>query len=39
MGEFLALLDQAGLSTRLRYSETNPGQITGFAVTLAADSP
>ncbi|MEU8804836.1 hypothetical protein [Spirillospora sp. NPDC048819] len=30
--EFLYQLEQQGLLVRLRYSKTNPGQITGYAV-------
>ncbi|WP_106398947.1 relaxase/mobilization nuclease domain-containing protein [Actinocorallia populi] len=32
--DFLYRLDQAGLLLRVRHSERNPGQITGYAVTL-----
>jgi HPt (histidine-containing phosphotransfer) domain-containing protein len=36
--EFFARLDQAGILVRLRYSVTNPGQVTGYAVALPEDS-
>ena len=36
--EFFARLDQAGIVVRLRYSVTNPGQVTGYAVALPEDS-
>ena len=36
--EFFARLDQAGILVRLRYSVTNPGQVTGYAVALPDDS-
>jgi hypothetical protein len=36
--EFFAWLDQAGVLVRLRYSVTNPGQVTGYAVALPDDT-
>ncbi len=36
--EFFARLDQAGILVRLRYSATNPGQVTRYAVALPEDS-
>ncbi|MGO9189269.1 MAG: hypothetical protein ACLP8X_12505, partial [Streptosporangiaceae bacterium] len=36
--EFFARLDQAGVLVRLRYSVTNPGQVTGYAVALPDDT-
>ena len=36
--EFFARLDQAGVLVRLRYSVTNPGQVTGYAVALPGDT-
>lgn len=36
--EFLDRLEQEGLLVRLRYSRTNPGEVTGYAVALL-DSP
>jgi len=36
--EFFARLDAAGVSVRRRYSTHNPGEITGYAVALPADS-
>jgi hypothetical protein len=36
--EFFALLDQAGVLVRLRYSTRNPGQVTGYAVALPGDT-
>ena len=36
--EFFAKLDQAGMLVRLRYSVTNPGQVTGYAVALPGDT-
>jgi len=32
--EFFTRLREAGISVRLRFSEANPGQVTGYAVTL-----
>jgi hypothetical protein len=32
--EFFAQLRRSGVLVRLRFSETNPGQVTGYAVTL-----
>ncbi len=32
--DFFARLREAGVTVRLRYSETDPGQVTGYAVTL-----
>jgi hypothetical protein len=36
--EFFARLDQAGVLVRLRYSVTNPDQVTGYAVALPGDT-
>ena len=36
--EFVARLNQAGVLVRLRYSVTNPGQVTGYAVALPDDT-
>ena len=36
--EFFARLDQAGVLVRLRYSVTNPGQVTGYAIALPGDT-
>jgi hypothetical protein len=36
--EFFAHLNKAGVLVRLRYSVTNPGQVTGYAVALLGDS-
>jgi hypothetical protein len=36
--EFFALLADAGVLVRLRYSTRDPGQVTGYAVGLAQDS-
>ena len=36
--EFFARLDQAGILVRLRYSTSNPGQVTGYAVALPGDT-
>jgi hypothetical protein len=36
--EFFARLDQAGIMVRLRYSVTNRGQVTGYAVALPGDT-
>jgi hypothetical protein len=36
--EFFERLEQEGLLVRLRYSRTNPGEVTGYAVALL-DSP
>jgi len=36
--EFFAKLDQAGVLVRKRYSVTNPGQVTGYAVALPGDT-
>ena len=33
-GEFFGRLDQAGVLVRKRYSKTNPGEVTGYAVGL-----
>ena len=33
--EFFAALERRGVQVRLRYSEHNPGQVTGYAVTMA----
>jgi hypothetical protein len=33
-GEFFARLRDAGALVRVRYSETDPGQVTGYSVTL-----
>jgi hypothetical protein len=33
--EFFAQLRRSGVLVRLRFSETDPGQVTGYAVTLA----
>jgi hypothetical protein len=35
--EFFALLDRAGILVRQRFSATNPGQVTGYAVALPGD--
>ena len=32
---FFALLREAGVLVRLRYSETTPGEVTGYAVALS----
>ncbi len=37
-GEFVHLLEQRGLLVRCRYSRTNPGQITGYAVALPGEA-
>ncbi len=31
---FFAQLRESGVLVRLRYSETNPGEVTGYAVAL-----
>jgi hypothetical protein len=36
--EFFARLDAAGISVRRRYSTRNPGEVTGYAVALPADT-
>jgi hypothetical protein len=36
--EFFARLDQAGVLVRKRFSTHNPGEITGYAVALPADT-
>jgi hypothetical protein len=36
--EFFACLDAAGISVRKRFSTRNPGEVTGFAVALPADT-
>jgi hypothetical protein len=36
--EFFARLDAAGVSVRRRYSTRNPGEVTGYAVALHADT-
>ncbi|MGH3222037.1 MAG: hypothetical protein ACRDPY_25620 [Streptosporangiaceae bacterium] len=36
--EFFAGLDQAGVLVRLRYSVTNPGHVTGYAVAAPGDT-
>ena len=36
--EFFARLDQAGVLVRKRFSATNPGQVTGYAVALPGDT-
>jgi hypothetical protein len=36
--EFFARLDQAGVLMRKRFSITNPGQVTGYSVTLPGDT-
>jgi MobA/VirD2-like, nuclease domain len=36
--EFFARLDAAGISVRRRYSTRNPGELTGYAVALPADT-
>ena len=36
--EFFARLDAAGISVRKRFSTRNPGEVTGFAVALPADT-
>ena len=36
--EFFARLDAAGVSVRKRFSTRNPGEVTGFAVALPADT-
>jgi hypothetical protein len=36
--EFFARLDVAGISVRKRYSTRNPGEVTGYAVALPADT-
>ena len=36
--EFFARLDAAGMSIRRRYSTRNPGEVTGYAVALPADT-
>jgi hypothetical protein len=36
--EFFAKLEQAGVLFRKRYSVTNPGQVTGYAVALPGDT-
>ena len=35
--EFFAGLDQVGVLVRLRYSVTDPGQVTGYAVAIPGD--
>ncbi len=37
-GEFFAGLAARGVTVRLRYSTTRPGEVTGYAVGLAADA-
>ena len=32
--EFFAALERRGVQVRLRYSEHNPGEVTGYAVTM-----
>ncbi|HET9895161.1 MAG TPA: hypothetical protein VFQ44_09520 [Streptosporangiaceae bacterium] len=36
--EFFARLENAGVLVRLRYSVRNPGEVTGYAVALPADT-
>jgi hypothetical protein len=36
--EFFARLDAEGISVRRRYSTRNPGEVTGYAVALKADT-
>lgn len=36
--EFFARLDAAGISVRKRFSIRNPGEVTGYAVTLSNDT-
>jgi hypothetical protein len=36
--EFFVLLDRAGMLARKRFSATNPGQVTGYAVALPGDT-
>jgi len=36
--EFFGRLDAAGISVRRRYSTRNPGELTGYAVALPADT-
>jgi len=36
--EFFARLDAAGISVRKRFSTRNPGEVTGYAVALPADT-
>ena len=36
--EFFARLDQAGVLVRKRFSVSNPGQVTGYAVALPGDT-
>ena len=36
--EFFTRLREAGVLVRVRYSTQNPGQVTGYAVTLAGDT-
>jgi MobA/VirD2-like, nuclease domain len=36
--EFFARLQQAGVAVRKRFSTRNPGQVTGYAVALPADT-
>jgi hypothetical protein len=36
--DFFARLDHAGILVRLRYSTSNPGQVTGYAVALPGDT-
>jgi hypothetical protein len=36
--EFFARLDQAGVLVRQRFSVSNPGQVTGYAVALPSDT-
>lgn len=36
--EFFARLQNAGVLIRIRYSSRDPGQVTGYAVTLAGDT-
>jgi hypothetical protein len=36
--DFFARLDQAGVQVRLRYSTRNPGQVTGYSVSLPGDT-
>ena len=35
MAEFFAQLRRSGVLMRLRFSEIDPGQVTGYSVTLA----
>jgi hypothetical protein len=36
--EFFACLDRAGVQVRVRYSTKNPGQVTGYSVSLPGDT-